>query len=75
MLLPGTLAYVADYFTKHPGIDIVYGHRIFIDRDGLEVGRAVLPRHHGETLRYADYIPQETMPTFASTSNCICTGA
>jgi glycosyltransferase involved in cell wall biosynthesis len=61
MLMPGTLAYVADYFTAHPNVDIVYGHRVFIDRDGLEVGRAVLPPHHGRTLRYADYIPQETM--------------
>lgn len=61
MLLPGTLAYVADYFTQHPDVDIVYGHRVFVDRDGLEVGRAVLPRHDGKALQYADYIPQETM--------------
>lgn len=61
MLLPGTLAYVADYFMSHPDVDIVYGHRVFIDREGLEVGRAVLPPHHGRTLQYADYIPQETM--------------
>jgi Glycosyl transferase family 2 len=60
-LLPGTLAYVANFFLAHPDVDIVYGHRVFIDRDGLEVGRAVLPAHHGKTLRYADYIPQETM--------------
>jgi hypothetical protein len=61
LLLPGTLAYVANFFQANPEIDIVYGHRVFIDRDGLEVGRAVLPAHHAETLRYADYIPQETM--------------
>lgn len=61
MLLPGTLAYVANYFTSHPDVDFVYGHRIFIDRDGLEVGRAVLPPHDGKALQYADYIPQETM--------------
>jgi Glycosyl transferase family 2 len=60
-LLPGTLAYVANFFLARPDIDIVYGHRVFIDRDGLEVGRAVLPAHHGQTLRYADYVPQETM--------------
>lgn len=60
-LLPGTLAYVANFFLARPDIDIVYGHRIFIDRDGLEVGRAVLPAHHGQALRYADYIPQGTM--------------
>ena len=61
MLLPGTLAYVANFFLARPEIDIAYGHRVFIDREGLEVGRAVLPAHHDETLRYADYIPQETM--------------
>ena len=60
-LLPGTLAYVANYFLARPDVDIVYGHRVFIDRDGLEVGRAVLPAHHAQTLRYADFIPQETM--------------
>jgi len=61
MLLPGTLAYVVNFFLARPEIDIVYGHRVFIDREGLEVGRAVLPAHHDKTLRYADYIPQETM--------------
>lgn len=61
MLLPGTLAYVANYFTSHPHVDVVYGHRVFIEREGLEVGRAVLPSHDGKALQYADYIPQETM--------------
>lgn len=60
-LLPGTIAYVQDYFAKNPNVDIVYGHRIFIDRFGLEVGRAVLPPHDSEALKWADYIPQETM--------------
>ncbi len=61
MLLPGTLAAIANYFMSHPDVDIVYGHRIFVDREGLEVGRAVLPPYHGRTLQYADYVPQETM--------------
>jgi glycosyltransferase involved in cell wall biosynthesis len=61
MLLPGTLAYVASFFLARPDIDIVYGHRVFVDRNGLEIGRAVLPAHDGKTLQYADYIPQETM--------------
>jgi len=61
MLLPGTLAYVANYFMSHPAVDIVYGNRVFVDREGLEVGRAVLPHHDGKALQYADYIPQETM--------------
>ena len=60
-LLPGTLAYVANFFLARPDIDIVYGHRVFVDADGMEIGRAVLPAHDSKTLQYADYIPQETM--------------
>lgn len=61
VLLPGTLARVASFFEAHPEIDFVYGNRIFIDLDGLEIGRAVLPRHDARSLQFADYIPQETM--------------
>jgi GT2 family glycosyltransferase len=61
ILLPGSLAYVANFFADRPDIDIVYGHRIFIDYAGSEIGRAVLPAHSDETLRYAGYVPQETM--------------
>lgn len=61
MLLPGTLGYVAREFQARPDVDVVYGHRIFVDRDGLEVGRAVLPRHDAKAIYWADYIPQETM--------------
>ncbi len=61
VLLPGTLATVARFFEARPDIDIVYGHRVFINGDGLEIGRAVYPPHHDKTLQYADYIPQETM--------------
>jgi hypothetical protein len=60
-LLPGALASIANFFQARPDVDIVYGHRVFIDRDGLEIGRAILPKHDGKTLQYADYIPQETM--------------
>jgi glycosyltransferase involved in cell wall biosynthesis len=61
MLMPGTLAYVAGIFHARPDVDVVYGHRIFINSDGLEVGRAVLPAHHARALMWADYIPQETL--------------
>lgn len=61
VLLPGALSYIADYFDRYPDIDFVYGHRVFIDSDGWEIGRAVLPPHDGRTLRYAGYVPQETM--------------
>jgi glycosyltransferase involved in cell wall biosynthesis len=60
-LLPGTLAYIADFFHSRPDVDIAYGHRIFIDTEGSEIGRAVLPAHDKKALLYAGYIPQETM--------------
>ena len=61
MLLPGTLSYVARFFERNPRVDVVYGHRICIDRDDSEIGRWVLPQHDLEALKWADYIPQETM--------------
>jgi hypothetical protein len=60
ILMPGTLAYVAKEFQDRPDFDVIYGHRIFIDRDGMEIGRAVLPRHDVKALYWADYVPQET---------------
>lgn len=60
-LLPGALACIADFFEQRPGIDFVYGHRIFIDYAGSEIGRAIFPAHDGEALKYAGYVPQETM--------------
>jgi len=60
-LLPGTLAYVAHVFRSRPDIDIVYGQRIFIDGDGMEIGRAVFPTHDARALNYIGYVPQETM--------------
>lgn len=60
-LLPGALACIANFFAERPEIDIVYGHRIFIDYAGSEIGRAILPAHSDEALRYAGYVPQETM--------------
>jgi len=61
LLLPGTLSYVARFFQRNPKVDVVYGHRICIDRDGSEIGRWILPQHDLEAVKWADYIPQETM--------------
>jgi len=61
LLLPGALAYVARYFQAHPQVDAVYGHRVLIDEEGAEIGRWILPPHRDEDLRYADYVPQETL--------------
>jgi glycosyltransferase involved in cell wall biosynthesis len=61
VLLPGALPYVVRYFHDHPAVDVVYGHRIFIDSKDQEVGRWVLPPHSNSMLIWADYVPQETM--------------
>ena len=61
LLLPGALHYVAAFFSKHPDIDVVYGHRVVIDEYDREIGRWVLPPHDNEILSWADYVPQETL--------------
>ncbi|MFQ5527967.1 MAG: glycosyltransferase [Thermoanaerobaculia bacterium] len=61
LLLPGSLHYVGAYFSAHPEVDVVYGHRVLIDEEDLEIGRWVLPPHRSEALSWADYIPQETL--------------
>jgi glycosyltransferase involved in cell wall biosynthesis len=61
ILLPGALNYVADFFSRHPDVDAVYGHRVLIDGGDHEIGRWVLPPHDSRVLSWADYIPQETL--------------
>lgn len=61
LLMPGALAFVGDYFARHPEVDAVYGHRILIDAEGLEVGRWTSPRRACDDLRHQDLIPQETL--------------
>lgn len=61
ILLPGTLASVADFFSCHPEVDVIYGHRILINPDGMEIGRWMLPEHDDDILSWADFVPQETM--------------
>jgi len=60
-LLPGTLTYVASMFAKYPEVDLVYGHRVFIDRSDLEIGRAILPRQSSKTLYWADFVPGDVV--------------
>jgi Glycosyl transferase family 2 len=61
ILLPGSLHYVGCYFERHPEVDLVYGHRVLVDENDMEIGRWVMPRHDDEVLRWADFVPQETM--------------
>jgi len=61
LLMPGAIQTVVDYFLKHPDVDVVYGDRLMIDENELEIGRWILPGHDSNALEWADYIPQETM--------------
>ena len=61
LLAPGSLHYVADYFARHPKVDVVYGHRIIIDSEDRELGRWIMPRNDRETLTWHDFVPQETL--------------
>jgi glycosyltransferase involved in cell wall biosynthesis len=61
LLLPGALGFVGKFFSEHPEIDVIYGHRIIIDAAGREIGRWILPRHDAEAIRHFDYVPQETL--------------
>jgi Glycosyltransferases, probably involved in cell wall biogenesis len=59
--LPGALAFVQDYFARHPDVDVLYGHRIVVDDRSREIGRWFLPPHDDEILRLNDFVPQETL--------------
>ena len=61
LLLPGALHAVAVYFNRHPNVDVVYGNRLLIDENDMEIGRWILPGHNSEVLSWADYVPQETL--------------
>lgn len=58
---PGALCRVAQYFQTHPNTEVLYGNRILIDEQGGEIGRWILPRHSEKILKWADYVPQETL--------------
>jgi len=59
--MPGALAFVADYFARHPAVDVLYGHRIVVDEESREIARWFLPKHDDAVLRLNDFVPQETL--------------
>jgi carbamoyltransferase len=61
LLLPDALHTVADYFNRHPNVDVVYGNRLLIDENDMVIGRWILPGHDSAVLSWADYVPQETL--------------
>ena len=61
LVAPGALHQIAKYFMMHPGAQAIYGDRILINEEGLEIGRWILPRHSRRALQWADFVPQETL--------------
>ncbi len=61
LFLPGSIAFSARYLAENPDVDVIYGHRVIIDEENREIGRWIMPPHSDEAIKYADYIPQETM--------------
>src|SRR5258708_39244938 len=57
-LMPGALHFVNDYFHSYPLVDVIYGHRIIIDENDMQIGRWILYKHDSAALQYADFIPQ-----------------
>ncbi len=43
---PGVLRLVGEAFAQDSTLDIVFGHRLVVDRDGREIGRMKLPAIH-----------------------------
>ena len=60
VLLPGALAFVADYFGRHPDVDFIYGNRAIIDPANLVTGHWILPPHSNFLMRHYALMPQET---------------
>lgn len=60
VLLPGALNFIADYFTKHPEVEFIYGHRCIINETNEVLGHWILPPHSNFLMRRWDLIPQES---------------
>lgn len=60
LLAPDALSYVADFFENHPGVDVIYSHRVFIDASNRVESYWLLPPHRDWLMKRWDYIPQET---------------
>ena len=61
LVAPGAFFRVMRHFYQVPSISVVYGNRVVIDEGGREIGRWTLPGHSARVLRWADFVPQETL--------------
>jgi glycosyltransferase involved in cell wall biosynthesis len=57
--LPGTLERVADFFSSHPAVDLVYGDLLLMDSSGKTLGiRKVVPYNYTLALYGLSTVPQ-----------------
>jgi glycosyltransferase involved in cell wall biosynthesis len=59
-LAPGTLDFVAWFFTTHPKVDMIYSHRLTIDAEDRATDYEILPNCSTRTIRRHPILPQET---------------
>jgi glycosyltransferase involved in cell wall biosynthesis len=59
--LPGTLAYVGEYFANHPDVNVVYGDGYYINRDGAVLHPYRTLDFSWESLAHECYICQPTV--------------
>jgi hypothetical protein len=52
LVASGALHLVAGQLAKRTGAQVVYGNRVLINEDGLEIGRWILPRHSNRVLKW-----------------------
>lgn len=71
LMADGALHRVASHFLDNRDVDVVYGNRILIDEDGAEIGRWLIPFHSDRVLKWADFVPQETLYWRRSAWNAI----
>jgi glycosyltransferase involved in cell wall biosynthesis len=60
LLAPGALRRVAHYFARHPDVDAVYSHRLFVDGNDVITRTWLLPPHSSYLISRWDFLPQET---------------
>ena len=62
LLLPGALAKVGDFFSRHPEISVVYGNALWIDAAGNFIRAKAEPGFNRLAFTYDhNYIPQPSM--------------
>lgn len=61
LFLPGSLALIADEFTKQKETDVLFGDRLIIDSDSKKRAFLLARPVKGDSIRYFNTIPQETI--------------